>query len=259
MQVVAVQIDMVWQDKPANHRKVRELLTDAKPEPGSLLVLPEMFDTGFSMQLAATAQIDATRESEVFLKQLAREFDVAVLAGVVGPVEAGVGKNEAVAFAPDGQELVRYRKMQPFTLSGEDQKYGFGDGHKIFEWQGVKVAPFVCYDLRFPELFRPAALDGAELIVVMACWPEVRSEHWVRLLQARAIENQAYAIGVNRCGSDPTLRYDGRSTGFDALGEQLFELNAMEQSHCVEVDVESVRRWRAKFPALRDIRHGQFA
>lgn len=255
MQIVAVQIDMVWQDKLSNHDKIRTLLASQKIAPGSLVVLPEMFDTGFSMKLEATAQDPDQRESEAFLKEIARQYDVAVLAGVVAPVEGGLGKNEAVAFAPDGRELVRYRKMQPFTLSGEDEKYGFGASHQTFEWQGVKIAPFVCYDLRFPEVFRPAAQDGAELIVVMACWPEVRSEHWVRLLQARAIENLAYTVGVNRCGSDPSLQYDGRSSAFSHMGDPVFEADRAEQVLFADVNVDEVRRWRSKFPALRDIRN----
>ena len=205
------------------------------------------------MNVAATAQ-STDRESESFLREIAAEFDCAVMAGVVGPIVDGQASNEAVAFAPDGTELVRYRKMQPFTPAGEHTAYGAGDSHQMFEWQGVKIAPFVCYDLRFPEIFRPAAVDGAELIVVMACWPATRSEHWVRLIQARAIENQAFAVGVNRCGSDPKLEYDGRSTAFDPLGKSLFEADAAEQVCSVEVDARVVKDWRETFPALRDIR-----
>ena len=180
--------------------------------------------------------------------------NAAVMGGVVGPIVDGKASNETVVFDPAGNQLARYRKMQLFTLSGEDVKYGAGDGHRLFEWQGVKISPFICYDLRFPELFRPAARDGAELITVIASWPEVRSEHWVRLLQARAIENLAFVVGVNRCGTDPTLTYDGRSVGFDPHGNCLFEANAAEQVILADIDVEQARQWRAKFPALKDMR-----
>ena len=254
MQIVAVQIDMIWQDKRANHEKVRALLAQQVIEENALIILPEMFDTGFSMQLDATAQT-AARESETFLREIASQYKAAVMAGVVGPVSANRGTNEAVAFAPDGTQLVRYQKMQPFTPAGEDVKYGAGDKHCLFKWNGLKIAPFLCYDLRFPEVFRPAAMDGAELLVVMACWPEVRSEHWVRLLQARAIENQAFTVGVNRCGSDPTLCYDGRSTAFDPLGISLFQADANEQVSLVNINAKEVRQWRNQFPALQDIRH----
>jgi predicted amidohydrolase len=253
VQIIAVQLDSQWQDPPSNHARVRALLESANIRPGALIVLPEMFDTGFSMNLEFTAQ-DETRRSERFLRELAAEHNAAVLGGVVGPIVDGQASNEAVAFAPDGGELVRYRKLQPFTPAGEDVKYGAGDAHQAFEWGGVKIAPFICYDLRFPEVFRPAVLDGAEVIVVIACWPEARSEHWVRLLQARAIENQAFVIGVNRCGADPYLQYDGRSCGFDPHGNPLFEASAAEQVVSLAIEADEARQWREKFPALRDVR-----
>lgn len=253
MQIVALQLDSVWEDKLANHTKIRSILSTAHVAPKSLVILPEMFDTGFSMNVQATAQ-DEDRNSEQFLRQLANELNCAVLGGVVGPILNGQASNEAVAFAPDGRELVRYRKMQPFTPSGENVHYGAGASHASFEWDGVKVAPFICYDLRFPEIFRPAASDGAELIAVIACWPQKRSEHWVRLLQARAIENQAYVVGVNRCGTDPQFTFDGRSSAFDPHGECLFEADSGEQILQCEVQANNVREWREAFPALKDMR-----
>jgi predicted amidohydrolase len=253
MQIVAVQLDAAWEDKPANHRRVRELLSKARIEPGALIILPEMFDTGFSMNLERTAQ-GADRSSDAFLRSLATEHHAAVLGGVVGPIQNGQASNEAVAFDPAGRELVRYRKQRPYSPPGEHLKYAAGDRYYIFEWQGVKVAPFVCYDLRFPELFRPAARDGAELFVVIASWPDVRSEHWVRMLQVRAIENQAFVVGVNRCGSDPNARFDGRSAAFDPHGKCLFEADAAEQVLTATIDLDVVRQWRRQFPALRDMR-----
>ena len=253
MQLVSVQLDMAWQDKAANHDKVRSLLDSASFESGALIVLPEMFDTGFSMNIEATAQTDA-RESETFLRELANDKNAAVMGGVVGPIVNGKASNEAVVFDPDGNELVRYRKMQLFTPSGEDDSFVAGDRHQVFQWQGINIAPFICYDLRFPELFRQAAVDGAELITVIASWPEVRSEHWVRLLQARAIENLAYVVGVNRCGADPTLTYDGRTVGFDPQGNCLFEADRTEQVVVAKIDIEQARQWRTEFPALNDIR-----
>ena len=253
MQIVVVQLNSIWEDKPATHQKIRGLLTGETIEPGSLIVLPEMFDTGFSMNTSATGQSSA-RESESFLREIAVDHKSAVMAGVAAPTENGQSKNEAVAFSPEGEELVRYRKMQPFTLTGEDTYYGAGHEHKVFEWCGVKISPFICYDLRFPEIFRPAAREGVELFILMACWPEKRSEHWVRLLQARAIENQAYVVGVNRSGTEPNFVYDGRSCAFDPHGASLFEADATEQIFRVTIDPAVVRTWREQFPALRDMR-----
>ncbi|MEM8681637.1 MAG: nitrilase-related carbon-nitrogen hydrolase [Planctomycetota bacterium] len=252
MQVLAVQLDIVWQDTAANHTKVQQLLDGISVQPDTLIVLPEMFDTGFSMRIEATAQSDA-RGSEAFLRQLARDKQCGVLAGVTGPIEDGKASNEAVLFDADGELRMRYRKMKPFSPAGEHQKYHAGETHRLFDWQGLRGSCFVCYDLRFPELFRPAVRDGAELIIVIASWPDARSEHWVRLLQARAIENLAYVIGVNRCGADPQLNYDGRSVAFDPHGKCLAEADAREQVLSLDIDPEEVRRWRAKFPVLQDM------
>ncbi|MCA9137365.1 MAG: hypothetical protein KDB00_11420, partial [Planctomycetales bacterium] len=186
MQIAAVQMNMDWEDKPANHMRLRQLLSGAAIRPGALVIVPEMFETGFSMNLSVTAQTEA-RQGEALLRELAAKYDVAMMAGVAAPICNGVSQNECVVFAPDGTELSRYQKMRPFSLSGEERYYSAGDSHRIFEWQGVKISPFICYDLRFPEIFRPAIQMGAEIITVIACWPAKRSEHWVRLLQARAI------------------------------------------------------------------------
>jgi omega-amidase len=253
LDIVAIQLDIRWEDRAANHARVRELLATTDVPRDALIVLPEMFDVGFSMKTAKTDPGEPS-QSENFCRDLAIEHKVAVLAGCIARADGGKLANEAVAFAPDGSLLTRYRKQQPFTPPGEHLHYPAGSRHVIFEWQGVKVAPFICYDLRFPELFRPAVFAGAELLVVIASWPCMRSEHWVRLLQARAIENLAFALGVNRCGSDPAYRYDGRSCLFDFMGDQIFQADDRPQVIRSIIPRESLAAWRAKFPALRDAR-----
>jgi predicted amidohydrolase len=170
MQVAAVQVDSQWEDRFATHARVRRLLERVDLPPGTLLVLPEMFDVGFSMNTAKTDP-GAESVSERFCRELAAERKSAVLAGIVARTLEGNLANEALAFSADGRELARYRKMQPFTGAGEHVQYPAGDGRVIFEWQGVKISPFICYDLRFPELFRPGAREGVEFVVVIASWP----------------------------------------------------------------------------------------
>ena len=253
MQIAAIQLDIRWEDRTANHARVTQLIEQANLPGGTLVVLPEMFDVGFSMNTTETDPGEPST-SEAFCRKLAAERNIAVLAGVVARAGNGKLANEAIAFAPSGAELARYRKMRPFTPSMEHIHYPAGAKHAMFEWQGMKVAPFICYDLRFPELFRPAAREGAELIVVVADWPERRSEHWVRLLQARAIENQAYVLGVNRCGSDPAFKYDGRSSLFDPQGHQIFQADSKEQVPQATLDPTAARSWREQFPALNDMK-----
>jgi omega-amidase len=253
LNVAAVQLDIQWEDRRATHQRICQLLDKSDLPSNTLIVLPEMFDVGFTMHLPIADPGDPSC-SDVFLRKLAAEKNGAVLAGSVARATGGKLANEAVAFSPQGVELVRYRKMQPFTPPGEHIHYPAGNKQATFRWEGAQISPFVCYDLRFPELFRPAARAGAELIVVVANWPNKRSEHWVRLLQARAIENQAFVLGVNRCGTDPSFTYDGRSALFDPMGNEIFQADAREQVLLAKIDLEEARTWRDQFPALRDMR-----
>jgi len=216
------------------------------------VLLPEMFPSGFTMNVAAAAESKG-RDSEVFLGRTAKEFGIYLVAGIV-TARDGLGRNEAVVFSPDGIEIARYCKMQPFNLGGEGQHYCAGNEIVTFNWNGLTVAPFICYDLRFPELFRAAVLRGAQLFAVIANWPVMRIGHWVTLLQARAIENQAYAIGTNRCGADPKLSYNGRSIIVNPHGDILADAGDGEKVITADVDAQAVVKWRADFPALADMR-----
>lgn len=252
MNVHLVQYDILWEDKAANHAKVAAMLDAARPAPGGLIVLPEMFSTAFSMKLEVTAQT-ADREDEVLLADLARKHQCGVIGGVVSPVENGKARNESVAFGPAGALLGRYVKMQPFMLGGEGDGHHAGEKVITFPWQGFTVAPLVCYDLRFPEHFRSAVKLGANLMVVIASWPVKRYHHWLTLLQARAIENLAYVVGVNRTGSDPHLNYNGRSVVVSPHGHIIADAGEGEGVTTATIKLAEVEEWRAYFPALRDI------
>jgi len=251
LNIHAVQFDPIWEDKTANFAKVRALLAKQSPVRGSLLILPEMFATGFSCDVTKTIE-DIAGETEQFLRELAREHDCAVLGGVVTPGKDGRGRNQALVVAPDGTELARYTKQQPFSLGGEAEVHDRGYTPVIFEWAGLKISPLICYDLRFPELARAAVKLGAEVLVYIAAWPVKRYHHWITLLQARAIENQACVIGVNRTGQDPQFSYNGRSLVVDPHGIIIADAGEREQALHAAIDPQVIRDWRAQFPALRD-------
>ncbi len=253
MKIYCCQFDIVWENKPANFARVKKLLEGAAIARGSLVLLPEMFSTGFSMNVPAIAEGNA-RPAEQFLAQTAKALGVWLLGGVVTATADGRGRNESVGFSPAGKEVARYCKMQPFTLGGESRHYAAGSEVVTFTWQNFIVSPFVCYDLRFPELFRAAAQRGAQLMTVIADWPVARIHHWVTLLQARAIENQAYVAGVNRCGDDPKLKYSGRSLIVSPHGDILADAGDGEKVIGAELDLPGLVKWRADFPALKDIR-----
>jgi len=253
MKIYGLQIDSVWESKAPNHDKITTLLDRAKPEAGSLVALGEMFATGFSMNVAAIHDSE-TRETQTFLSRTAAERGVFLLGGVVTKDASGLGRNESVVYSPEGKEVARYCKLQPFTLGGEKANYVAGDDVCLFNWQDFTVASFICYDLRFPELFRRAAKRGANLITVVASWPDVRVDHWLALLKARAIENQAYVIGVNRCGKDPKLYHSGRSSIFDYSGKLLADAGSEEGWIEAEIDLASLNEYRKALPFLADIR-----
>ncbi len=252
MKIYCCQFDIQWENKKANFNKVRSLLSANKLESEALVLLPEMFATGFSMNTAGIAEEERAL-TESFLSDTALQFGVFLMAGVVARGKNGRGRNESVLFSPKGALLARYCKMQPFTPGGESDNYMAGGKIVVVPWRGFSLAPFVCYDLRFPELFRAAVRRGANLITVIASWPVARIHHWVMLLQARAIENQAYVAGVNRCGTDPKLTYTGQSLIVNPRGEIIAQAGAAEEIICADVSLDLVSSYRAELPFLKDM------
>ncbi len=251
MQVVVLQLDLVWHDRAANHAKAREALLRDPPAEGDLVVLPEGFPVGFSMKVDEIADRDDSTGR--FLGEIAREFGVTVVGGnMVKPDDRG--RNVAIVASPGGHIIGRYEKLHPFSYSGESNHYRGGDHLTYFQWNGATVSPLICYDLRFPEAFRIATRGGAEIFILIANWPAARVHHWVTLLTARAIENQAYVIGCNRVGSDPNVAYPGRSLVIDPRGQIVADAGDKEGVLKVEIDLQALRKYRADFPALADMR-----
>lgn len=257
MRLAILQLDIAWEDKPRNFTRVRQLAREAAARAAEWLILPEMFATGFSMNEAATVE-PKDGPTLRFLSELAAELRL----GVVGTlVERGPGgaRNTAVVIDPAGRMLGRYAKVQPFSYALEDRHYAAGDGPVEIEVGDFRIAPFICYDLRFPELFRVSSARGAQLLIVVANWPSSRIEHWTTLLRARAVECQAYVAGVNRCGSGGGLSYPGRSTVIDPLGEVLWEAGDQEGVEVVEIDAERVAQVREQLAFLSDMRPELYA
>ncbi len=251
MRAHLVQYDIAWESPRENAERVRALVAVAGVARGDLIALPEMYATGFSLNVETTADDDGAQAS--VLRELAVETGATVVGGITVRGETKA-RNRAMVFGADGVELAGYDKVHPFSFGREHEAFEGGDAVVTFDWGGLRVCPVVCYDLRFPELFRAGLDAGAEAFVVIANWPSARHEHWRTLLRARAIENQAVVLGVNRCGSDPFLGYEGGSEALDAEGVALGTLGGAEGVLSVEVSPEAVRRWRGAFPAWRDRR-----
>ncbi|MFC1742798.1 nitrilase-related carbon-nitrogen hydrolase [Candidatus Riflebacteria bacterium] len=254
-----LQMDIQWQSPLPNLKHVEEILrvnkglnktNDSAPV---FWVLPEMFSTGFCMDIGKIADNGKTYAT---LSELAKKFQIYLLCPIVLQSSTGMGQNVAIVFNPEGQEISRYQKIFPFSFAGEDLKYEKGNEISCFELSGFLVSIFICYDLRFPEVFRHAVLKGAKLFIVPSSWPDKRIGHFRHLLVARAIENQCYVLGVNRLGKDPKQVYNGQSLLVDPLGKILVDSEDRPGAFFHKISLDKLQDYREKFPAISDIQPG---
>ncbi len=246
MRVGLVQFAPVWEDRARTREKLSGLLRDLPSGTTDWLIFPEMTLSGFSMNLAATQLDDVDR---AFFRKLAVERRVTVTYG-----GAQNGRNVAVTLDPEGRTISEYEKVHLFAHADENKHYTAGASYRDFTVQGLAVGPAVCYDLRFAETFqRPTTCP--DVYIVIANWPTSRMDHWTSLLKARAIELQAYVIGVNRVGSDPFVEYPGRSMVFDPWGDLVADAGDREGIHVCDLDLSRIEWTRAKFPFLHDALH----
>ena len=253
MNVYLVQMDIAWGDKQKNFEKVRSLLDTCAVLPGGLIVLPEMFATGFMHAPREDAPEDfddEDSETVKFLAQLARDYGCVVQGGGIAAEKNRLKNHTGIYFPGESVENVGYDKIHP--VPSERKNFTAGEDVETYPVEDLKVSPFTCYDLRFPELFREAVAVGAQAFSIGASWPVKRQEHFEILLQARAIENQAYVFGVNRVGRDPYADYVGGSRIISPTGEILAEAGDEECVVTTEIFSEAVISWRNEFPALQD-------
>jgi predicted amidohydrolase len=216
--VVALgEYDTGWHKPEDSLARAKQLATAARAERARLLVLPEMCATGFTMDVENFSE---PMEGKIVrsLSTLARSESIWIIGGVATR-DGDQHFNSAIAFGPDGSIAANYHKQKLFGYAGENNVYSGGTEGCVFEMDGVSVALFVCFDLRFPELFREVA-PRADVFVVIANWPSARQKHWEILAHARAIENQSYIVAVNRTGKGGGLDYSGGSFILDPWGDR---------------------------------------
>jgi predicted amidohydrolase len=252
MRIAAVQHDIVWEDRDANFARLAPWVAAAAGAGAELVLLTETFSTGFSM----TPGIGEPEggPSARFLAGQAAEHGVWV--GGTCPEIAADGElpyNSFVLAGPDGTTH-RYRKLHPFTHAGEHERFRAGEKPTTVEIGGLRITPFICYDLRFANVFWDAA-PATDVYLVPANWPSPRRHHWQTLLQARAIENQAYVVGVNRVGADGNgLEHLGDSRIVSPMGELLATAAGVETMLLADVDAAEVAATREKFAFMPDRR-----
>ena len=244
-------MDIAWEQPAENFRRAEVMTKEAVDEGARLVVLPEMFDTGFSMNAELVSGF--AEETRGFLSDLSARHAAFILAGFAEPGDPKPA-NVASIFDPTGREVLKYRKIHPFSLAGEEKHFMAGESVETVEVEGVWVTPLICYDLRFPEAFRVVAAN-TDLFCVIANWPRSRRLHWSALLKARAIENQAFVLGVNRAGTGDGLEYSGDSVLLHPMGTELATVEAGSTGCCAgDVDATEVTRIRKEFSFLRDRR-----
>ena len=254
MKVAAVQHEIVWENPEATRAHIAPLVAAAAAGGARLIVLTEMFATGFSMRPERIAEPEGG-PNEQFLLDQARLHDAFVIGSIAQRGADGRHRNNAVVAAPDGA-VHRYAKIHPFSYAREHLHYAAGEHPLTLDIDDLRVSVFVCYDLRFADEFWLLA-ESTDLYVVPANWPAPRREHWRALLRARAIENQAYVVGVNRVGSAATadgLDYAGDSAIIDPLGRVLTEASVGETVLFADVDAQVVKQIREELPFLPDRR-----
>ncbi len=247
LKVAGIQFNIFWKDKKANFKFLETELD--KINDVDLIVLPEMFQTGFCFDVDELAEEFETSNTLQWLTFQAHKKQAAIIGSFMVRFENKV-YNRLVFMQPNG-EFETYDKRHLFSMSAEPEHFAQGNKKLIVEYKGWKICPMVCYDLRFPVWIRNK--ENYDLLVFVANWPERRSMHWEKLLQARAIENQCFVIGINRVGNDGAdVYHDGRSAIINALGEPF--VSAVNSENTLEAVLQKrhLSIIREKMPFLKD-------
>jgi omega-amidase len=251
MKIALIQYNPVWEDKERNKKTISRLIEENFSEE-KILILPELTLTGFTMNSKKFAE-PLTGSSALFYSALSKKIKADLFAGLIELHEEKYF-NSLLHFNPEGKLISVYRKIHPFTFSTEDKHYSAGETPVTTQVDDLKIGLSICYDLRFPELFRRYGKERVDLLINIANWPDTRIEHWRVLLKARAIENQCYVAGVNRVGADIKLNYNGFSSLFDPMGNEIVSIKDEEIFITAEINKNIVDETRRQLPFLEDIK-----
>jgi len=253
LRITLLQVSQFWENKQQNEEYFNALISEIAPS--DLILLPEMFHTGFSMNTKDLAEKMSSSRGLEWLKKWAKQNQAALYTSLIIE-EAGLFFNRG-AFVLPTEEIEVYDKQKLFGLGGEAKDFTSGINSKIVTYLGWKIKLQICYDLRFPELARNKIVDGKpayDVLLYVANWPKSRIAHWDTLLKARAIENQCYVVAVNRVGADGNgLFYNGHSSIYHPNGEQLMSFKEDEEGHqSTAINYQELLDIRKALPFLED-------
>ena len=251
MKIACIQMDIVWENPKENFLRAARLIKSAARKGATCICLPELFETGVTMNSKRFAE---TLEGETcaFLSRQAKEHGVYVIGSFILSNENNMPYNSVVVYDNTGELITNFSKIHVFSYNNEQEGYSSGTAISSFTMDKFNIVPFICYDLRFPELFRLAVNKGANTFVIAANWPNPRKDHWITLLRARAIENQAYVIGINRVGKSPEHSFFGSSMIISPKGEIVIQGGDKEEVVIGDISLKEIAEWRQQFPALKD-------
>ncbi len=248
LKITTVQTNLLWEDVASNLTHFTERLSGLYRKT-DIVVLPEMFTTGFTMHPEGVAEAFKESLAIEWMKKMSLQISAAICGSIIIE-EDGNYYNRLLWVTPDGV-VQSYDKRHLFTLAGEHIPFTAGNKKLIVEYKGWKICPLVCYDLRFPVWCRN--VEDYDLLIFVANWPEKRRHHWKSLLMARAIENQCYLVGVNRVGKDENdLVYTGDTSVIDYAGEILYQKSDEEDVNTIELSKEKLHTFRTKLNFLAD-------
>ena len=247
----AIQLNVKQGDVDANLAYVREALHRVAGEGADLAVLPEMWTSGFAYKNLNELALRTEGILEELLT-LSKDLKLVIVGSM--PEPNGDKVFNTVYIVDNGRLAGVYRKIHLFSLLGEDRAFSGGDSWLLADTSLGKVGVIICYDLRFPELSRRLALEGAQVICVPAQWPKPRQEHWRTLLRARAIENQLFVVASNACGIIGKLDFFGMSMIIDPKGEVLADAGETEGDIIASLDLQAMSDWRGQIPCFNDLK-----
>jgi predicted amidohydrolase len=246
--LTVIQTELIWEDIEANLKQMDEKI-NSLDKPTDLIVLPEMFTTGFSMNTVEFAQ-DMDGSAVKWLTDTAARSHSDIVGSIMIKDRGGY-YNRLCWASPDGM-LKTYDKRHLFRMAGEEKVYTPGAGAIVVKLKGWRIRPYICYDLRFPVWGRNVN-NTYDLAIYVANWPARRASHWKTLLQARSIENQAYVVGVNRVGTDGNGRYySGDTSIFDPIGQVLFQSAHVQIIQTLTLNAKMLKQCRSDFPVWMD-------